>query len=237
MRTVDDWQLAVAETVQTILQQGEIRAPPVDALALAHSLHLTIAWDRTQTGRGRLKRIAGRSTIFLRPEERPERLQWAAAHEVGESLIWQICRSLDVDGAELSPRQREALANRFARELLLPLEWFRRDCQSFQFDLAALKARYHTVSHELIAWRFLDLEAPGVVTVFDQGALTRRQGNGPMRTPPLTDVERRCWEWLRRTRDSALIQDPRLTVRGWCIDSPGWEREILYAVYAETADD
>lgn len=233
MQTQHDWLFALADAAQDLLRQAGIEAPPVDALALARSLQLTVVLDRTQPGRGRIKRVAGQAAIFLRPEEQPERLQWAVAHELGESLLWKVCRSLDVAGAELSPHQREELANQFAKELLLPFNWFRRDCAVGESDLAALKTRYRTASHELIAWRWLDLEVPGIVTVFDQGTLTRRRGNGPASVPALMDAERRCWEQLMRTRQPATIRDHQFTVRGWCIDTASWQREILYVVAEE----
>jgi hypothetical protein len=236
MLMLEDWKSAVVEISGRILEEAGIKVPPVDALALARSLKLTVVLDGTQLGRGRIKQIAGRSAIFLRPDERPERLQWAAAHELGESLAWKVCQSLGIDGGELSPRQREDLANQLAKEFLLPFDWFRRDSVVCESDLLALKSIYQTASHELIARRLLDLETPGFVTIFDQGTMTVRQTNGPSRSPSLTDAERRCWEQLRRTREPAIIPGRHCTVRGWCIDSPGWEREIVYAAGTEEGD-
>lgn len=231
MLTSQEWQTAVMEIVQSVLSEAELSSPPVDALALAKSLAVSVSLSAGQPHRGRTKRIAGRTAMFLRPEARPERLQWAAAHELGESLAWKVCRALGLEGHDLSPRQREELANQLAKEFLLPRDWFRRDCAALHFDLPRLKARYRTASHELIAWRWLDLDQPGIVTIFDHGVLTRRQSNGPASAPALTDAERCCWTNLCRTRQPASAADPRLTVRGWCVDSPGWEREILYATW------
>lgn len=232
MLTGHDWRIALEEATQSLLQQAGQTDPPVDAVGVARALQLTVALDRSQAGRGRITRIAGRSTIFLRPDERPERLQWAAAHELGESHIWKVCQSLGVPGNELSPRQREELANQFAKELLLPAVWFRRDCQVFDCDLPKLKARYRTASHELIALRWLDLETPGIVTVFDQGVSKLRRSNGPT-CPPITAVEQSCWSRLRNVRQPDRQHAPPLAVRGWCVDSPGWQREILYATWSD----
>ncbi len=237
MLTLTEWNHALSEAATGLLEKSYLDSPPVDALNIAKALGLAVAMDRTQAGRGRIKRIAGRSVIFLRPDDRPERLQWAAAHELGESLVWQVCRMLGLDGGDLSPRQREELANQLAKELLLPRQWFFRDCQRFRNDLTRLKSVYRTASHELIAWRWLDRETPAIVTLFDQGNLARRQGNGPARTPALTDVERCCWEQLRRTRQPSRAADRRLEVHGWCVDSPDWQREILYAVLQSPGDD
>lgn len=232
MQACPEWRSALEQAAREMLRQAGQTSPPVDALAVARALQLTVALDRSQRGRGRIKRIAGQSTIFLRPDERPERLQWAAAHELGESQIRTICQSIGASGDDLAPRQREELANQFAKELLLPIDWFQRDSRQTDYDLLALKTHYRTVSHELIAARWLDLDSPGIVTVFDQGAATSRRSNGPTR-PPLAAIERACWDQLRRTRRPAQTQAAPLTVRGWCIDSPGWQREILYAVWTE----
>jgi Zn-dependent peptidase ImmA (M78 family) len=233
MLTATDWGLAIAGIASELREQSQIREPPVDALAIARAARLIVAVDRMQPGRGRIKRIAGQPTIFLRPEERPERLQWAAAHELGESQIGKICRWLGLHSDDLAPRQREALANRIAREILLPLDWFRRGCDELDHDLLRLKARFRTASHELIAGRWLDLERPAMVTIFDQGSLTRRLGNGLSRPAGMTELERRCWTGLRQNRGSVCRSDECMCVRGWCVDSAGWEREILYAALTE----
>lgn len=238
MVTYRNWCQALRTAVQDLLRQSAIPAPPIDALAVARGLQLTVAWDQSQPGRGRIMRIAGQPTIFLRPDARPERVQWAAAHELGEAHLWKICRSLGVSGEDLSPHQREDLANWFARELLLPAMWFEQDSRSCDYDLPQLKTRYFTASHELIACRWLDSETRGMVTVFDQGVATLRRNNLPTRVP-FTEAEKSCWSKLRQTRQSLRLDGTHMTVRGWCVDSPGWQREILYARISgdERSDD
>lgn len=235
MLTSDDWRTAIETEVREILQQAQVRWPPVDAIGVARALKLTIAWDQSQGGRGRIAKIAGRPTIFLRPDERPERLQWAAAHELGESCVWRICRALGVAGDELLPRQREELANLFAKQLLLPAETFERDSRNCDFDLLQLKTRYATASHELIACRWLDAERSGIVTIVDQGAVTYRRSNLSAKIHWTAD-EKTCWSQLRRMRRPQRVQSARMSIRGWCIDSPDWQREILYAMVS-TDDD
>lgn len=229
MLTGQDWRRAIESSARDVLRQAKIRQPPVDAFAAAKAQQIPIVWDETQTGRGRIARIAGRPTIFLRPDERPERQQWAAAHELGESCVWRICRALGQSGDDLTPRQREELANAFAKSLLLPAPWFQRDSRVCDYDLLQMKSIYATASHELIASRWLDAESSAIVTVFDQGRITHRQTNLPTQIP-LTVTEKTCWSKLRDSRTSHRVQADRLSVRGWCVDSPGWEREILYAV-------
>jgi len=235
MQTQSDWQAALTDVASEVRTRSQVHSPPVDAILTARALGLAIAVDQAQIGRGRVKRIQGRPSVFVRPEPRPERLQWTLAHEIGECQVEQICRAVGVRGEDLSPRQREDLANQFAQELLLPLDWFRRDCAALEFSLPALKARYRTASHELIAWRWLDLELPGIVTIYDQGSLTRRRGNGHRAAPAPLACEQSCWRELRRTRQAGVSTDQSALVRGWCIDTPDWQREILYLQF--TADD
>lgn len=227
MWTTIDWQSALSDAATEILQSSEVIYPPIDAMTIARKSGLQVALDQTQSGRGRIKRISGQPVIFLRPDDRPERLQWAAAHELGESLVWRVCRSLGIEGTELPPRPREELANQLAQEILLPREWFQRDCQRFDYDLTILKTHYRTASHELIAWRWLDLEVPTFVSVFDQGHLSRRRSNRNLRPPSITPFERDAWETLRETRRAVDVSHSEFRVQGWCVDSPGWQREIL----------
>ena len=87
MPTVPEtWSVAVDDAVAELLKRAQITRPPVDALALATRLEIVVAFDHTQYSRGRHNVLSGQSSIFLKPDERPERLQWAAAHELGEVI-------------------------------------------------------------------------------------------------------------------------------------------------------
>ena len=61
----------------------------------------------------------------------------------------------------------ESLANLFAYRLLVPSCWFAIDAKTMDYDLLALKKRYATSSHEVLAWRFLDLPEPCIITIID----------------------------------------------------------------------
>ena len=149
---------------------------PVDAILLADQLGVTVAVDRSQAGRGRHKRMAGKSAIFLSPDDRPERLQWAAAHELGEMFACEVFLRANVEFGRvekdhIDPTLREQVANLFASRLLLPTRSFSDDARRTECDLLELKAIYRTSSHELIVMRLLDLPEPSIVTIFDQGQL------------------------------------------------------------------
>jgi len=223
MTTREDWCAACDGVVAKLLDAAGITAPPVDALLIAQRLEWPVVWDRGQAGRARIHHLDGRPTLFVSPEHRPERLQWAVAHEIGEASAWPVCRDLGIAADELLPRQREELANQFAQRLLLPTAWF----GASDNDLFALKARFATASHELIAWRWLDRAEPTIVTVFDHGELTRRRCNFAARTPAMLPKERECAAEARDHRTVADRTWPHGRCTAWAVHEPGWQREIL----------
>ena len=99
-------------------------APPVDALTLARALHLSVAWDERQSGRGRIVRLSefagtpSRGSILLRPDPRLERQQWAVAHEIGELFASRVFDQLGIDPRKAPAGARETLANQLAGRLL-----------------------------------------------------------------------------------------------------------------------
>jgi Zn-dependent peptidase ImmA (M78 family) len=133
-------------------------------LKIAQRLRVELVWDAGQTGRARRQQLAGQPAIFLRPDDRPERVQWAAAHELGEQFADRVIAKLELSPEELLPRQRESVANQLANRILLPGKPFAAACRATGSDLYRLKERFVTASHELIAWRMLDLPGPRIVT-------------------------------------------------------------------------
>ena len=215
-----------------LLSRAGVDAPPVDAFAVARQLGITVARDDQQRGRARYVRLqgrptAGRPTILLRGDPRPERCHWAVAHEIGEHAAYRVFARWGIDAREIDPRAREEVANHLAGRLLLPTAWFEADAVTNGWDLMAIKARYATASHELIARRMLECRPPVIVTIFDQDAVYFRRSNVPGRVPPLSAAERECrravhdGNWPQRACDG-----PR-TIQGWPVHEPEWKREIL----------
>src|SRR5207253_410891 len=133
---------------------------PVDAIALAQEqLGMVVCLDRDQPQRGRAQRVRGQKQIFLKPEPTVERHQWTVAHEIGEHIKGNLLDRLRLAPEELRAMSGESLANLFAYHLLVPTRWFRIDAPESDYDLLKLKRRYASASHEVIAWRFLDLPA------------------------------------------------------------------------------
>ena len=233
MREGTVWQQACREVARETLEKCELRSPPVDAWRVARQLGLRVAFDSLQEGRGRLKRIGGRTTILVRPEDRPEREQWTLAHEIGETLARRVFERLEVDPADVPAERREQAANMLASSLLLPDAWFLQDAEAFDGDVLRLKARYATASHELILLNLLKLPQLSIVSVFDQGRLTRRRGNGELSPPPLLPLERRVWREVHESGEAAEASGGGIRVQGWPVCEPGWHRELLRTTACE----
>ena len=143
---------SIDRAVQDLLGAANIKAPPVDAIALAqHHLGITISLDRQQPQRGRAQRAAGHKQIFLRPEPTEERHQWTVAHEIGECLKTSLLERLGVTPEQTRSMAGESLANMLAYRLLVPTCWFAADAPASSYDLLELKKVYRTASHEVIA--------------------------------------------------------------------------------------
>lgn len=227
----EQWNQALDETVAEVLEQAGCHAPPVDALVLAAKLGLIVAVDGRQTSRARCVRVAAvpaQPLILLRPDPRPERRQWAVAHEIGEHVSHCVFERLGIDAAEAAGA-REAVANRFASRLLLPHDWFAAAAAETGGCLLALKECFPTASHELIARRLLDLSDPLVVAVFDHGKLQWRRSNLPGRLPAWSAEEQAVWRRCHETGQPQERQNERWEVRAWPVHEPNWRREIVQA--------
>jgi len=231
--TVEEWAAGLDAVAMEVLDSAGVDRPPVDPLAVAHALGLAVATDDRQQGRARYVRLRGlrgrasRPTVLLRPDPRPERCHWALAHEIGEHVAHRVFHRLGADARTVSSRVREVVANQMAGRLLLPTPWFAADAVAVDWDLPALKARYDTASHELIARRMLDLPAVAIITIYDQGKLHFRRGNVPGRLPPPSPEEVLCWETAHDGNPAEHLAGGGRRIRGWPIHEPGWKREIL----------
>jgi hypothetical protein len=227
-----EWTEALDDTVSEILRRAGVRYPPIDAIEVARRLGYPVLLDKHLEGRARIATVRGgpgrrpRPAIFIRPDPRPERIQWAVAHEIGEQCAADVCRRLAIDVNESPADQREQIANAVATRLLLPSQWFPHDALALDYDLAELKSRYTTASHELIARRMPDLSRPVLVTIFDHGQQQLRRWNRPRRPPSLTNLELKAW-WRAHDSGDAVrdLGPPRIDVLP--VHEPGWKREIL----------
>jgi len=230
----EQYAAALDSSANEILRETEITAPPVDAILVARRLRLQVASDTTMDLRARFVRIgdAAGGTILLADDPRPERVQWAVAHEIGEFVAHRIFELLGIDLKDTPSSSREQVANRLASSLLLPKRWFTDDGRAAEWDLPTLKQIYRTASHELIARRMMEMTAPVIVTVFDQGQLTWRKSNVLRHPPPLIPSEEKTWratfDGSRATQhDCCNLPEGIDDVRCWPVHEPGWRREIL----------
>ena len=175
-------------------------------------------------------------SILLHPDPRAEREHWAVAHEIGEAAAQQVFAKLSVDPREAPPPAREMVANGLASRLLLPRDWLAVDAPQCDWDLIAIKDRYSTASHELIARRMLDFEPQVIISVYDQDRLTWRKSNAHWRKPKQSDSEITC---RRRAHESgmAVYEDGPPRIRAWPIHEPTWQREIVRVEIDEFAED
>lgn len=240
--TCEEMAAGLDRVVEEILDEVGIRQPPVDAIAVARTLGITVALDDRQEGRARYVRLGdrwsgfSRATILIRPEPRVERRQWAVAHEVGEHLAHRVFANWGADPLETVPNAREQVANCLASRLLLPTGWFTADAASCDWDLLDLKARYNTASHELIARRMLDCRPPVVITIFDQRRISFRRSNVSGRVPPLSPVEIKCCNTVHERCRPLRHTQNTLRIQGWPIHEADWKREILRLEIDEWAD-
>ncbi len=231
--TREELAAGLDRVVEEVLAEAGMRGPPIDALSMAQTLGLVVAVDDRQQGRARYVRLGdrwaarSRATILLRPEPRPERRQWAVAHEIGEHVAYRVFAQWGTDPRETAADAREQVANWLAGRLLLPTRWFTADAAACRWDLLALKQRYRTASHELIARRMLECRPAVVISIYDQRQLSFRRSNVAGRVPPPSRAEIECWSSVHeRRRPLQTRQGPSL-VQGWPIHEDGWQREIL----------
>lgn len=231
--THEEMAAGLDRVVEEILDEVGIRQPPIDAIAVARLLGIAVALDDRQQGRARYVRLSdrwsghSRATILLRPEPRAERRQWAVAHEVGEHLAHRVFSGWGADPLETVPNAREQVANCLAGRLLLPTEWFAADATACDWDLLALKTRYVTASHELIARRMLDCRPTVIISIFDQGRISFRRSNVLGRVPPPSRAEIECSNRVHLHCRPQRERQGLTRVQGWPIHEEGWKRDIL----------
>lgn len=237
----DELSTALDACVAQMLDEADLQSPPVDALAVASRLGFVVARDERMQSRARFVRLAvhaqrGRpGMILLGSEPRRERQQWAVAHELAEATAHRVFDALGIQPQEAPAAAREQVANWMAGRLLLPCGWFAEDARRCDWDLAGLKDRYSTASHELIARRMLDFSPPVIITVFDQGRMIWRRSNLTGGVPLLSSIERELWHDVRDTCCHRQRSDGPFRVQCWPVHEPDWKREILRTEIAEVA--
>lgn len=222
---------AIDRAVEELLDAAGVVGPPVDAIALAQRhLGMVVCLDRRQAQRGRAQRAGGRRQIFLRPEPTEERHQWTVAHEIGEHLKVSFLQRLGIEPEQTRAMMGESLANLFAYRLLVPSCWFVADAAEHAYDVLELKRRYRTASHEVVAWRMLDLPEPCIITIVDNDHVSRRRSNAWRVRRQMEAPEQDCQRYVHEYSRPRVVQQDGWTVHGWPVHQPDWKREILRSV-------
>ena len=201
---------AVDRAVAGLLEEAGIAEPPVDALALAR------AWLKLPQ-----KKRKGPA-----PAEAEAR-HLLAAQEIGEHLKPALLRRLGIEGR---PLLGSSLGNLAAVRVLAPTAWFAEAARGCGFDLLALKAAFATASHELLAWRMLDLPEPALITAADDGRAAKRKSNAYRVPKELGAAERRCLDCVREQGRPQRVRIDEWTVQGWPVHGADRKREFLRAV-------
>jgi hypothetical protein len=241
----DEFAAALDACAVELLWEAGVEGPPVDALLIAQRLGLVVASDEAMACRARFVQLIdpafaapGQGTILVGRSERPERRQWAVAHEIGESVAYRVFGKLGVRPDAAPPDARERVANHLASCLLLPRRWFASDGRALDWDLPALKECYSTASHELIARRMLEMSPPIVITLCDLGSVNWRRSNLPGRVPRMLPAEVEAWQRSHTDGVAASASlDPAAKglerVRAWPVHEPDWKREFVRSEVAE----
>ena len=221
----------VDRIIGDLLAAASVDQPPVDAIRIAQrTLGITVCLDGGQQSRGRAQRSGRHRQIYLRPEPIKERHQWTVAHEIGEHLKPTLLRALEIEPDQTGAMMGEALANLFASRLLVPQSWLSVDAPALHFDIAALRERYHSASHEVVGMRLLDLPAACIITIVDNGHVYRRRSNARTVTRMLEAPELLCQEYVHRFSRKYRVQEAGWMVHGWPVHQVDWKREVLRSV-------
>lgn len=229
----------VDRVADDLLWEACVDRPPVDAFTIARRLQLRVVSDRRMPTRGRFVHTADGTagTVIVGAEQRPERRQWAVAHEIGEAFAYRAFDYLGVDPAEAPATAREEMANALAGRLLAPAKWLVGVYESSEHDLHATKRAFESASYELLARRLLEtLDWPIIASVFDHNQLTWRRHSQGGRMAPLLRAERLAQRRSHQSgRPTALLGEH--AVRCWPIHEPGWKREIVLCEAIGVADE
>jgi predicted transcriptional regulator len=216
--------------VEELLAAAGVSRPPVDAVAAAKHLGMSVREEERQS---RTKRRSS-EVVILSSEGSEESRQWSAAQAVGERLKPDLLRRLGLDPASRQSLPGESLADTLARRLLTPTSWFASDARACGWDVPEIKNLYATAGYEVVAWRLLDLPEPCVITIVENDHVHRRRSNAWRVNKTLQPAERECQRYVHYYSRPRVIASDGWTVQGWPLHEADWKREILRSVCDES---
>ena len=137
----------IRTTARSLVERFEINTPPIPIRTLARGCGARIVQIPGDNGDidGFLYRKGSESVIGVNRDQAPVRQRFTIAHELGHLLLHEY-RQVRVDrgfrvrlrnGVSKKGIDRDEMeANRFAAELLMPIELLRADLELNEFDLA-----------------------------------------------------------------------------------------------------
>jgi hypothetical protein len=216
--------------VDDLLTAAGVTQPPVDALAVARHLGMTIREEEANESQGRPRRKAAAGVLVIARDGSEECRQWTAAQAVGERLKPDLMRRLGLDPAAPRAFSGESFADMIARRLLTPTAWFSHDARAAGWDVPEVQRLYTTASLELTAWRLLDLTEPCIITLIESDHIQRRRSNAWRVNKTLQPAERECQRYVHVFSRPRTVAADGWTVQGWPLHKPDWKREILRSV-------
>ncbi len=224
----DEVLVAIDRLVDDLLIHSAVTQPPVRAVELAKRLGIQVCFGDG----GRSKELKSALAADVKSEASEEARHWLAARAIGQHYKKELMARLDATG-DVPRIAGESLSNLFAYHLLVPASWLADDIKAIGYDLQALKERYRTASYEVIAWRFLDLPEPCIVTIVDNDAVSRRRSNSIRVTRQLSPPERQCQRYVNHYSRPRTVQAQGWTVQAWPVHRTDWKREILRSTVEE----
>jgi len=210
--------------VRELLTACGIDHPPVHPKNIADKLGLVYSEAELRGRRGQSFRRRGYQHVEVHRRDRPERKNFALAHEIMEL---QLKKVLD------DPTQCHRRASLGASFLLMPAPWFREECLRSRFDIAELKKVFSTASWEAVALRTLNF-SEAIITILDDGRVTRRKSSYPYYVPrKLSQEEREVAEQVVRTGTSRKQPFPSCEVAGYPVFEDERRRVILRTTFDE----
>lgn len=160
----------IRRKVNRLLEALDIHEPPVAVQKVARYCNariVRVSGEGDDDLSGFLYRESGQAVIGVNKDHAPVRQRFTIAHEVGHLLLHEhdqvhVDRAFRVrlrSGVSSEGTDRDEMeANRFAAELLMPIQLLRKDVQGREFDLAnddelRSLARRYRVSTQALAIR------------------------------------------------------------------------------------
>ena len=210
--------------VLRLLEACDVTQPPVEPRSMAKKLGIIYTEAQLEGRRGQSFRSRGRQHVQVHQSDRPERKNFALAHEIME---------IQLKKAIHNPTLCHRWANLGASFLLTPTPWFREECLITDFDVAQLKSTFSSASWEVVSLRTLNF-SESIVTIVDNGRISRRKSSYPYHVPrKLSEEEHNALHKVLQTATAEHLHFPSCVVAGYPVFEGEHRRVILRTTFDE----